>query len=303
MHEFLMSLIPWGTEVIVWVQGFRTPALDSFFQAVTFLGEEEFYLLVLPLIYWVINKPLGVRLVFAFLPAAYLNAGLKELFFIPRPDPACVARLVEATACAFPSGHAQNSTVLFGFLAAHVRRWLGWALTALLIASVALSRVYLGVHYPQDVLSGFFFGVAYLLLFLWLEKPVSAWIGDQALAVRLGLAFLVPTLLIFLHPTKDITTIMAALAGSGVACVLEGKWIRFEVSGLWWKRALRFLVGLVLVAITYLGLKKVVSPAGLVFRFVRYGCAGLTGGLVAPWVFVKTGLAASEGQRVTEVLR
>jgi membrane-associated phospholipid phosphatase len=294
MHEFLISLILWGTEAIAWVQQFRTPVLDGLFRAATFLGEEEFYLFILPLIYWVIDKSLGVRLAFAFLPGVYLNSWLKEFFFTPRPDPTQVARLVEETSYAFPSGHAQNSTVLFGFLAAHVRRRIAWVGSALLVTSIALSRIYLGIHYPQDVLGGFFFGVVYLLFFLWLEEPVRAWLGERTLVVRLGLALLVPACLLLLHPTQDAIIPMAALAGLGVAHVLEGKWVRFETGGLWWKRALRFAVGLMLSLITYVGLKAILPEGGL-FRFVRYGCVGLTVGLIVPWVFVKTGLAASEG--------
>jgi membrane-associated phospholipid phosphatase len=298
VHEFLMSLIPWGTEAIVWVQGFRTPALDSFFKALTFLGEEEFYLLLLPLVYWVINKTLGVRLAFFFLPGVYLNSWLKEIFFTPRPDPARVTRLVEETSYVFPSGHTQNSTILWGLLAMHVRRWFFWVLGAFLVVGIAFSRVYLGIHYPQDLLGGFFFGIVYLLLFFWLEKPVGSWVGKQILPVRLGLAFLVPILLLLLNLTEGTTTPMATLAGFGVAHVLETRWVRFETGGLWWKCALRFLVGLVMVAIAYLGL-KVIFPEGLFFQFVRYGCVGLAVGLIAPWTFVKIGLAASEGETKT----
>jgi membrane-associated phospholipid phosphatase len=294
VHEFLMSLIPWGTEAVVWVQQFRTPALDSFFKALTFLGDEEFYLLLLPLIYWVINKSLGIRLIFAFLPGAYLNNWLKDLFSIPRPSLAHVTRLVEETTYAFPSGHAQNSTLLFGFLAAHARRWLAWALGVLLIVGVALSRIYLGVHYPHDALGGLFIGAIWLFLSLWLEEPLSTWFSAQPLAVRLSLAFSVPTLLVLLHPTQDTTTPMATMAGIGLACVLEGEWVGFQVGGLWWKRVLRFAVGLVLVVIAYVGL-RVVLPGGLLCRFIRYSCVGLVGGLIVPWVFVKANLATSEG--------
>jgi undecaprenyl-diphosphatase len=302
MHDFLMSLVPWGTDAVVWVQGFRTPALDNFFKAVTFLGQQEFYLLALPFIYWVIDKSMGARLAFALLPGAYLNDWLKDLFSIPRPDPVRVVWLVEETTFAFPSGHTQNSTVLFGFLAARVRRWLSWALSALLVVGVAFSRVYLGVHYPQDLLGGLFFGLAYLLFFFWLEKPVRGWFSRQNLVVRLILVFLAPILLLLLHPTKEAAAAMAALACSGVAYVLEGEWIRFDVSGLWWRRALRFLVGMALALVTFLGLRAVL-PGGLLSRSVHYGCVALTGGLIAPWVFVKTGLAASEGKSVMEVSR
>lgn len=290
MHEFLMSLLPWGTEAIIWVQGFRTPALDVFFEVITFLGEEEFYLLLFPLIYWTIHKQLGIRLAFTLLPGVYLNSGFKDLFYTPRPNPTRVVRLVEETTYAFPSGHAQNTTVLSGFLATHLRRWFAWLLAALVIVGVSLSRVYLGAHYPQDVVGGFFIGVAYLALFFWLEKPLGAWIGTQSLAVQLALASAIPILLGLLHPREGATAAMATLAGFGVAHVLEVRWIRFQTGGPGQQRALRFLVGIALTAIVYQGL-KIVFPPGLVFHFVRYVCVGLTAGLVVPWVFVKTRLA------------
>ncbi len=301
MHDFLMSLISWGTEAIVWVQGFRTPVLDGFFRAVTFLGEEEFYFLILPLLYWVFNKHLSARLAYVLLPSVYLNNWLKDLFSTPRPDPARVARLVEETTDAFPSGHTQNSTVLFGFLAAPFRRWLLWVLSALLIIGVALSRVYLGIHYPQDTLGGFIFGTATLLLFLWLEKPVSVWLGQRTLAVQLGLAALVPIFLAMLHPIDGCITPMITLAGFGVANLLERRWIRFRVDGPWRQRTLRFLVGIALTAIAYFGLDAV-FPEGLLFQVVRYGCVSLTVGLIAPWVFVKAGLAAPEEEKAPEAL-
>jgi membrane-associated phospholipid phosphatase len=302
MHDFLMSLISWGTDAVAWVQGFRTPALDVFFKGLTFMGQQEFYLLLLPFVYWVIDRSLGVRLVFALLPGVYLNDWLKTLFFTPRPDPARVARLVEETTYAFPSGHAQNSTVVFGLLAAPARRWLAWALAALLIGAIALSRIYLGVHHPQDVLGGFFFGAIYLALFFWVEKQARAWYSGQRLAVRLGLVFLGPILLLLLHPTKDTVAAMASLAGLGVACVLEREWVCFEVGGEWPRRALRFLAGIAMALVVYLGLRAL-FPDGLFFRSLRYACVGLTVGLLAPWVFVKTGLAASEGEQMTEAPR
>jgi len=86
MSEFLISLIPWGTEVILWVQSFSNPFLDTLLTAATLLGEEEFYLIFLPLIYWCFNKRTGIRLAYAFLLSSYLNLFIKDLFGIPRPD-------------------------------------------------------------------------------------------------------------------------------------------------------------------------------------------------------------------------
>jgi len=292
VHDFLMSLLPWGTDAVLWVQGFRSPALDVFFKAVTFLGEEEFYLLIMPLIYWLVDKRLGARLAVGLLSGVCLNNWLKDLFYIPRPDPLRVARLVQETSYAFPSGHTQNSTVLFGFLAAQIRRRAGWAVGLILVATVALSRVYLGVHYPQDVMGGFLIGAIYLFLYLRLQGPAAGWLGRQRLAMRLAVALLLPIAVALIHPTEGAVVPLGTLTGFGVAYVLEAEWVRFQVDGLWWQRVLRYLVGVLVILIVYVGL-KVVFPEGTTFRFLRYSCVGLSVGVVAPWLFVKTRLAAA----------
>lgn len=96
--------------------------------------------------------------------AMLLNYALKEAFARPRPLPA--EALVFPSSWSFPSGHALASTVFWGALLLLVpygraRRW-GWVAAALLVALVALSRVYLGAHYLLDVLAGMAEGGAWL---------------------------------------------------------------------------------------------------------------------------------------------
>ncbi|MEJ2556298.1 MAG: phospholipid phosphatase, partial [Anaerolineae bacterium] len=75
----------WGVAVIIAIQAIHTPMMDAFFNIVTSLGSEEFYLLLLPLLYWCIDKRLAQRLAYLFLFSAYSNAGLKDFFQHPRP--------------------------------------------------------------------------------------------------------------------------------------------------------------------------------------------------------------------------
>ena len=62
MGPWLESLVPWGADFIVWVQSLGNPWLDAFFGIVTFLGNEEFYLILLPLVYWCIHRRTGASL-------------------------------------------------------------------------------------------------------------------------------------------------------------------------------------------------------------------------------------------------
>ncbi len=289
------GLMEWGLRVIAWFQQF-SPALDWPFRAFTFMGEEEFFLILLPLVYWCLDRGTGARLTVAFLLCAYTNAVAKALAALPRPPeyaPGRVKGLWEATGYGFPSGHTQSAVVVWGYLAAQARRrWL-WILAAVMMLFIPLSRIYLGVHFPHDVLGGYIIGAALLLLYLWLEPGVERWLEEKGLAWQLGVALVVPLLLMLLFLTEDGVTEGATLMGMGVGFVLERRWVRFESGGPVWKRVVRFLLGVVVLVALWLGLRIAFSrlePA-LLFRFARYGLVGLWGGLGAPWAFRRLRLA------------
>lgn len=285
----MTALMEWGLKVIAWFQQ-ASPALDWPFRVFTFMGEEEFFLILLPLIYWCLDRRTGARLTVAFLLCAYTNAVAKTLAAQPRPSdyaPDRVKTLWGASGYGFPSGHTQSAVVVWGYLASQVRRrWL-WALAAVMVVFIPLSRIYLGVHFPHDVLGGYLIGLALLLFYLWLEPKAEGWLAERSLSWQLGLAVGIPLLLILLFPTQDGVTEGATLMGMTVGFTLERRWVRFEVAGSVWKRALRFLLGFVVLFALWMGLRVAfanLEPA-LLFRFVRYGLVGLWGGLGAPWVF------------------
>lgn len=289
------ALMEWGLQIIAWFQRF-SPTLDWPFRVFTFMGEEEFFLLLLPLIYWCLDRRTGARLTVVFLLCAYTNAVAKNLAALPRPQdyaPGRVKVLWEATGYGFPSGHTQSAVVVWGYLASQARRrWL-WALAAVMILFIPLSRIYLGVHFPHDVLGGYLIGLVLLLLYLWLEPGMEEWLDRQGLAWQLGVAIGAPLLLMLLFLTADGVTEGATLMGMSAGFVLERRLVRFDVGGPAWKRALRFLLGVVVLFGLWLGLK--IAFAGLepdlLFRFIRYGLVGLWGGLGAPWAFRRLHLA------------
>lgn len=110
-----------------------------------------------------------------------VNAAMKALFFRPRPD--VVPHLREAFSTSFPSGHAMQSAIIYLTLGAMMMRVVEkriskiYCLTAAmgLTFLVGLSRVYLGVHYPTDVLAGWIIGL------LWASV---CWLVAQTYEVR-----------------------------------------------------------------------------------------------------------------------
>jgi membrane-associated phospholipid phosphatase len=307
MKEWLESLVPWGTEVIVWVQSLSNPWLDAIAKFLSFLGQAEFYLLLLPFVYWCLDRQIGIGLGYLSLFSFWANKLVKYIFRIPRPaDPRLRVPLPE-TSPSFPSGHSQNAIANWGYLAVRFRNRIFWVVAIILMLGIGLSRIVLGVHFPQDVIGGWLIGLVLLLIFAWAEPRVRRWIGGQRALVQLVLAVAVPVLLIFLHPADDAglypaeaaITPMSALAGLGIGVIMERAWVRFRVQGVWWRRGLRFLLGLVVVAILYVG-PSLILPEGMAYgleataRFVRYAAVGWAVAFLCPWLFVRLGLAERE---------
>lgn len=288
----------WGVSFILRLQSYSAPAIVLFFQCVTFLGDEKFYLLLLPSIYWCIDKRLGIRLAVLVMASNTVNLMGKYAFGLPRP-PAPVTRLAQETGFGFPSGHTQSVTVTFGYLAHRARRWGAYAGAGLLVFLVGLSRLYLGVHFPHDVLGGLIIGLAVLPLYVWLlpagERRWASWPRGLRYALAAGL----PVLALIAWPAEDTASSLGALAGFAVGGLIETEYIRFMAGGTPVQRLLRFLLGLICVAALYFGLKAAL-PEGIPWRFIHYTSVGLSATVAAPWLFVRLGLARTETRTAVE---
>jgi undecaprenyl-diphosphatase len=159
--------------ILVWVRAHRTPLLNNIFGGLTSLGS-GYVLAPMTLgacvALWLGGRPgMAVALAVAMIGAGLIDDGLKALVHRPRPE--FGLRMVPAAVFgyAFPSGHTTSSFTFFVTLAlliaGHVQN--GTLRTFLVLYAlamgglVAVSRVYLGVHYPSDVLGGFLVGVAW----------------------------------------------------------------------------------------------------------------------------------------------
>lgn len=292
----------WGADFIIAIQAIHNPILGTAFNVITSLGSEEFYLILLPLLYWCVDKHLAQRLAYLFLFSTYSNAMLKSLFHHPRPfqyDPQVLkadAVPAEGLGYGLPSGHSQSAVVVWGYLAAWLRRRWMWGLATILVVSIAFSRIYLGVHFPSDVLGGLVLGIVWLWLFLWLEPGLVRWLSQRPMGMQLGLAVAVPGVLLLIESYGDATAAMGTLIGLGAGIVVEGRTVHFSSSGSIWQRVVRFVLGVIIIVALREGLKLVFPGQGealyALFRTVRYSLVGLWAALGGPWVFLRLGLAS-----------
>jgi len=299
----------------------------------TFMGEEMFFLLVLPALYWCINADLGTRVGFILLLGSGINATIKLAFHGPRPYwyTTAVKPLVAEGSFGVPSGHAQNAAAVWGMLASRIKRGWVWALALIVIFLIGLSRLYLAAHFPHDVVFGWLIGFGLLWLFArgWermAERVMRMQIQDQILlAFGTSLGLIAVSALIALlwstwtfpadwlqnataaFPDEPIDPeslsgiISTAATFFGLAAGLA--WLKargeYDVAGPLWQRVARYLVGLFGLIVIYLGLKTIfpdgVTLVAYLFRYVRYGLVGLWVSALAPLLFVKLKLAAFRG--------
>ena len=299
------------------------PVLAMVMYAVSFLGSEDFFLLLTPFIFWCVDSGFGARLLFLVATSDFVNGLLKWTFHLPRPYwvDARVKALESEISYGLPSGHTQSATAGWGYLAVRINRWWMWLISALVISGVALARVYLGMHFVGDVVGGLIAGLLVLIAFVLIEPRVTRWIAPKPLGFQIAAAFLASLAMIAImllvraaiggitdpigwaqlggpiDPRRLDTPITdaAIVFGAGAGLALLKRSGGFEAGGPWRKRLARLALGLIVLFILRFGLGAVFPRepelAGAVFRYARYVSMALWATWLAPWIFVKLRLA------------
>ena len=314
------------------IQGVQTlsPALDGVMNFFTFLGRVEFYLLIIPFLYWAVDKHLGIRTIIILLTVDIIGTAFKLLFHQPRPywigD---VQQLSEERSYGIPSTHASDSIAVGGYLAYRVRKTWFWVVTGIIILFIGLSRLYLGVHFLHDVVFGWLIGVLVLWLAVKQSKQMAAWARSKTLFAQIGFGFAASIGVILLgvlirsiiavtpDPTswsryateaRSIThsfTLGGTLFGSIAGYAMMRKYARFQPAQNWGKRIFGYILGIIVVLALYFGLDIAFSALasdetllGYLLRYIRYTLVNIWLMFGAPWLFLKAGLAQLESKGI-----
>ena len=161
--------IPIDNAILHWIHAHSSHALDAFFLAVTTVGNAEIITplaLLIVAFMWYRRRSDALILLFGFFGANTASAGLKLLF--ARERPAFWHSAITETSYSFPSGHAMASSALALSVIAvlwNTRwRWLALVGGGLFMGLIGFSRLYLGVHYPTDVIAGWMASLAWVVI-------------------------------------------------------------------------------------------------------------------------------------------
>lgn len=291
-------------EFLYFLEDIRMPVLNEFMLAITKLGEETAFLALAIIFFWCVDKKRGYLIMSVGFIGTMANQFMKLWFRVPRPwvldeNFTILEQAREAaTGYSFPSGHTTGAVGTFGSIAVSAKHRWTRVLSVTLAVLVGLSRMYIGVHTPQDVIVGALTSVILIVLL----KNVC--LKDKGMPVLLAaMVAMAVGLLAFAegYPfpenidahnlesgVKNAYTMLGSLTGVALVYFVEKKYINFTEKAVWWAQILKAVLGLAAVLLVKEGLR---APLDMLFgghmiaRAVRYFLIVLVAGVVWPLTF------------------
>jgi membrane-associated phospholipid phosphatase len=317
-----------GIQVVMFVQNLGGWLLRPM-QLFSLLGSAKFYLLVAPALYWCISTEAGLRVGLFLMFSGGINDALKIAFHAPRPYwySKSVKALAAEVQFGIPSGHAQHAVVVWSTMADWLKRRWAWITAILLILCISFSRLYLGVHFPTDVLAGWLVGILLVWGFLRFEGKLTTWFLSQPLGIQFLAALVTSLGMIGLVAVARLSigdwqmpsdwAENAARAGEGIpnpldltgiitnagaffgmiagAIVLRRNGGIAAGKGTAWQMATRYVLGFGGTLILWYGLGMVFPREtdflSYLLHYLRYTLVGMWFTGLAPLSFIRLGLA------------
>lgn len=271
-------------EIIKFIQSFNNDFFDFLFEFITLFGEESILVLLSAFIFLSVDKNKGYKLIFTIASGTCFNSLIKNILKFERPigvEGIISKRLETATGYSFPSGHTQATATFWSSLSIIVRKKRMYIFSTIIVIMVAISRLYLGVHWLTDVVFGAIFGVLWAILvsraFDYIHKNKS-----YKLLIGISLVFLILTLLI---GDDDFYKSAGLLLGLSLGYIIEDKYINLSIKMSRRNKIITYilLIGGLLIIKTLL---KFIFPETLIFSTIRYFLVGF-------WAFGATPVIAS----------
>ncbi|MCL2608753.1 MAG: phosphatase PAP2 family protein [Treponema sp.] len=303
------AILQWGLRFVELVQGDRSPVLVFLMRGISAAGSAPAFMLLIAFLYWCVDDRKSVHLGIMLLISAWVNLILKLLLDQPRPFfPGFAPELGIAGADfgGMPSGHAQNSLVLCLILASWIRKTWFYALAGLFCLAMAFSRIYLGVHFPTDIVGGWLVAGLLALAYFLGFRPVEEFFANYSPRAPLVAVAALSFAMILYRPVPDILLPAGLILGLGLGFYLCRRHVAFVPFSTFGRIGLaRHLTYFTRFTMGTAGLALLLFlPRGILARFegsgnynlltfAHYALVGLWVTLGAPWLFRLTRLSES----------
>lgn len=274
----------------MYLQSIRNELLTGIFTFFTICTEVPVITVLTGVIYWCINKKAGQRTIFALCGSLNINAGVKNYVKMPRPigtDGLQSLRIETATGYSFPSGHTQTSTTFWTSMMYIFRKSWIYIIGILMIIGAGISRLYLGVHWPMDVIVAWGFGIVLSIIFI----KLFDYIDDSKNYYILVVLMLIFGVCTYFIGGEDLYKMFGLYTGFALGYMVEDTFINFSTEnetrrknifakktskkeGLG-KKILRFIVGIISLLAVYLLLNyvqdtSIVNKTEEIINIIKY---------------------------------
>lgn len=270
--------------ILQFFQSIRSPFLDILFLVLTISTEAPVIIILSAIMYWCIDKKRGQRILFALVGNIVLNTGIKDFVRAKRPIGVKgieSMRVSTATGYSFPSGHTQTATSFWTSIMIIFKNRYIYILSIIMIIGVGLSRLYLAVHWPIDVIFGWIFGIVFTLILI----KIFDYVDDSKNYLILILILVLSGLVIFILDDLTYIKTFGVLTGFVLGYIVEDVFIKFKTENvaknkiqfsskksnenIFIRNTVRFLIGIITLGLVYIGLKYIM-PNGYVYDYIRY---------------------------------
>jgi membrane-associated phospholipid phosphatase len=275
----------WGLDFIRAVQSHANPALTAFMKLVTNFGAAGAYMLLLPLIFWCFDEEKGVRLGIAVMVSTWINLSLKFLLNQPRPfweawDPS--VGIITESFNGFPSGHAQISLTMWVIAASWTGKKWAYGVAALVTLLVGFSRVYLGVHFPSDLLGGWVLGALVVTAYFLFADKIKALLIRGGQRAQMVVSAVLAFVMILYRPQVELLLPGAVILGMGISYSITANRLHFRSASLYGRTGgakfltltIRFILGIAGVALLFIAFSRLEpgenSAYYSLFYFMRF---------------------------------
>lgn len=266
-------------EIVEFFHNMQNTFLDYFFNFISFIGEDYVYITLIVILYYGMDKKLGERVAFTLITASAFNTILKETFRTPRPfekypDRITNLRAHTTSGYSFPSGHTQVFASVLFIIGYHIKKHWVYVAFLTLVILMAISRMYLGVHFFEDVVISLILGILYAYLVHWIYKKFDQ---DSGQMFKIYLLVSIPLLTgLFAIQTKTYITTLGMYGGFVLAMWYEHRFVQFTVTKNIAHKIIRIVLGLIIMLSIQVGFKEIYASVFkndsiiLMFDFIRY---------------------------------